>query len=583
MKQHHVFVLTILITIFTGGCVQNREGGSSETTSQTGSRQEYILEREDKVKPGTRISGSQIPMAEIRSDSIQVTSETVDALVNKIKVDSKRSLPYPVSVHDVIRQSVELVDRENYAHFDNNPVKLVANTPVSTFSVDVDTGAYSNVRRILNSGQLPRKDAVRIEELINYFSYDYVAPESTNHPFAAITEVAPSPWNKDAHLLHIGIKGYVNEERPAANLVFLVDVSGSMNSPNKLGLLKSSLKLLSKQLTGNDRIAIAVYAGASGVVLETTPGNDSNRIQRALDSLSAGGSTNGAAGIKLAYSLAEDGFIKGGINRVLLATDGDFNVGTTNFEALKELVEKNRETGIALTTLGFGSGNYNDKLMEQLADAGNGNYAYIDTLKEANKVLVEELGSTLQTIARDVKIQIEFNPAEVSQYRLLGYENRMLRREDFNNDKIDAGEIGAGHSVTAIYEIILADGGKGWVEPLRYQSDKKVSGNGELAELRIRYKAPSSDSAGSASQLIKWPLYKKDALADIGDASDDFRFAASVAGFGQLLRGGDMLQGFSYDDILKLARKSRGDDEFGYRGEFLQLVSLADSLDSTTK
>ncbi len=582
MKQHYVIILTILITAAIGGCAQNHEGGSAEVQTRAepsgavAAKREYSRENvsEDKLTTQIPMDAYSVQAPEPAMAEMEMYNSVAKAKHDQAMNVRQGKMVSPILVQDAIRQSVELGDRENYAHFDNNPVKLVSNTPVSTFSIDVDTGAYSNVRRILNSGQLPRKDAVRIEELINYFSYDYAAPKSSKHPFAAITEVAPSPWNKDAHLLHIGIKGYADEKRPAANLVFLVDVSGSMNSPAKLGLLKSSLKLLSKQLTKDDRIAIAVYAGASGTVLESTPGNDVNKIQRALDSLDAGGSTNGAAGIKLAYSLAEDGFIKGGINRVMLATDGDFNVGTTNFEVLKELVEKKRETGVSLTTMGFGSGNYNDHLMEQLADVGNGNYAYIDTLNEANKVLVEELGSTLQTIAKDVKIQIEFNPAEVSQYRLVGYENRMLNREDFNNDKIDAGEIGAGHSVTAIYEIILADAGKGWIEPLRYQSEKTVSTNGELAELRIRYKEPE----GSKSTLIKWPLLSKDLLADIRGASDDFRFAASVAGFGQLLRGGDMLQGFSYDDILALARKSRGNDEFGYRGEFLQLVSLANSL-----
>ena len=617
MKQRHVLILTTLITIVIGGCAQNHEGGSSGVQTNAGSgssqvdtvKEEYLKKdvRENKLRtqiPMVESSSQAAPVAMFIEEEVRVPAKEIVMQNDSMVVNTGRvarnipagkmsvpggqrsmtvSMPSPMLVQDAISRSIEPVDRENYAHFESNPVKLVANTPVSTFSIDVDTGAYSNVRRILNRGQLPRKNAVRIEELINYFNYDYASPESAKHPFAAITEVAPSPWNKDAHLLHIGIKGYADEERPAANLVFLVDVSGSMNSPDKLGLLKSSLKLLSKQLTEQDKIAIAVYASASGVVLESTPGNDINKIQRALDSLSAGGSTNGGAGIKLAYSLAQDGFIKGGINRIILATDGDFNVGTTNFEALKELVEKKRETGVSLTTMGFGSGNYNDHLMEQLADAGNGNYAYIDTLNEANKVLVEEMGSTLQTVARDVKIQVEFNPAEVSQYRLLGYENRMLKREDFNNDKIDAGEIGAGHSVTAIYEIILADSGKGWVEPLRYQPEKKRATNGELVELRIRYKAPDVGGESNKSQLIKWPLYRNDVLSGISTASNDFRFAASVAGFGQLLRGGDMLQGFTYDDVLALARKSRGDDEFGYRGEFLKLVSLANSLDLPAK
>ncbi|MCX7555008.1 VWA domain-containing protein [Marinicella sp. S1101] len=467
------------------------------------------------------------------------------------------------------------LDRENYKQFENHTVQSVLDTPISTFSIDVDTGSYANVRRMLNQGQIPRKDAVRVEELINYFSYDYQAPEAMNQPFMANTELAPSPWNDNAHLLHIGIKGYEQPAtaRPAANLVFLVDVSGSMNSPDKLGLLKSSLKLLTNQMNKADHVAIVVYAGAAGVVLEPTRGNNQAKIAAALDQLSAGGSTNGAAGIHLAYQLAEQNMVKDGINRILVATDGDFNVGTTNFEALKELVEEKRQKGVSLTTLGFGTGNYNDHLMEQLADVGNGNYAYIDTIKEANKVLVEQINSTLFTIAKDVKIQVEFNPDVVSEYRLIGYENRQLNTEDFDNDKVDAGEIGAGHTVTAIYEIVL-QGKKGWLGESRYQ--KQVVTNNiqdEIAFLKIRYKQPDADN----SQLLQWPIMKAD-IKDLGQVSDEFKFAASVAAFGQLLRDGTYLNSFGYDDVMSLARASKGADDYGYRGEFLQLVSLAKGL-----
>lgn len=471
----------------------------------------------------------------------------------------------------------EPLERENYRHYDDNPVKQVAAAPVSTFSIDVDTGAYANVRRMLNAGQMPRRDAVRIEEMINYFSYAYPVPGQHKRPFEVLTEIAPSPWRKGAWLLHVGVQGYelTRKELPPANLVFLVDVSGSMRSANKIDLLKSSLKLLSKQMDADDRIAIAVYAGAAGVVLEPTPGNKTAKIMQALDGLSAGGSTNGGAGIRLAYNLAQQSFKKGGINRVIIATDGDFNVGTVNFDALRELVEEKRKTGISLTTLGFGTGNYNDHLMEQLADAGNGNYAYIDNLNEAQKVLVEEMNATLTTIAKDVKIQIEFNPALVSQYRLIGYENRMLKREDFNNDKVDAGEIGAGHTVTALYEIVLQGKGGEWIDPLRYSKPTQAQGpQNELAHLRIRYKSPSSNS----SQLLEWPLRQRDMQQNLTGTSDSFRFAAAVAGFGQILRGGKYVGDFAYDDVLALARKSRGDDPFGYRGEFLKLVTLADSL-----
>ena len=471
---------------------------------------------------------------------------------------------------------IEESNRENYAHFKDNQVKLAQNDPVSTFSIDVDTGAYSNMRRMLTQGIIPPQDAIRVEELVNYFSYDYPAPKSTEQPFSITTELAPSPWNNNAQLLHIGIQGYEvdNSKRPATNLVFLVDVSGSMNSPDKLGLLKSSFKLLTKNLTKNDRVAIVVYAGAAGAVLDSTSGDKKSKIIQALDKLNAGGSTNGAAGINLAYQIAEENLIENGINRVIIATDGDFNVGTTNFEQLKELAERKRESGVSLTTLGFGSGNYNDALMEQLADAGNGNYAYIDTLKEANKVLVEEMSSTLMTIAKDVKIQIEFNPLIVSQYRLIGYENRVMNNEDFNNDKIDAGEIGAGHSVTALYEVVL-NGKKGWVEPLKYKNQSNTrSFSNELATLKVRYKQPDGD----VSNLIVKTINNNQLIENLNNTSNNFKLSAAVAGFGQLLRGGKMTQSFSYSDVQQLAKQTMQNDNFGYRGEFLQLVSLAKSL-----
>jgi Ca-activated chloride channel family protein len=477
-----------------------------------------------------------------------------------------------------IRTPSEPVNRENYAHFDDNGILLTAESPVSTFSIDVDTGSYSNVRRLLNNGQLPQQDAVRVEELVNYFTYDYPIPDSRKTPFALTTEIAPAPWNANTHLLHIGIKGYdmPKQSLPASNLVFLVDVSGSMKSADKLGLLKTALKLLSKQMRTEDRVAIVVYAGASGVALEPVAGNETSKISQALDNLSAGGSTNGAAGIRTAYQLAEQSFIKDGINRVILATDGDFNVGTVDFEALQDLVEQKRRSGISLTTLGFGTGNYNDHLMEQLADAGNGNYAYIDTLNEAQKVLVDEMSSTLHTIAADVKIQVEFNPAVVAEYRLIGYENRALNREDFNNDKVDAGEIGAGHTVTALYEISLVNGGGRYLDPLRYAPASKVDTQhqDEIALIRLRYKQPSSNT----SKLIERPLLVSTINSTLQQTSDRFRFAASVAGFGQLLRGGVYTADYDYDAVLDLARNARGKDAFGYRGEFLSLVNLAKSL-----
>ena len=484
-----------------------------------------------------------------------------------------------------------LLDNEKYAHVDQNGVLQAAEHPVSTFSIDVDTAGYANVRRMLKAGQLPQQDAVRIEEMINYFAYDYPLPNDKNTPFSVTTEIAPAPWNRHTHLLQIGIKGQdiAKQMLPPANLVFLIDVSGSMSDANRLPLLQSALKLLTQQLREQDRVAIVVYAGASGVVLEPT--NDQGKILAALNRLQAGRSTNGAAGIELAYAVAKQAYIPNGINRVLLATDGDFNVGTVSFEALKSLIEEKRKSGISLTTLGFGMGsyngerNYNDRLMEQLADAGNGNYAFIDTLNEAQKVLVDEMSSTLNTIAKDVKIQIEFNPDVVAEYRLIGYENRALKREDFNNDKVDAGEIGAGHSVTALYEIALTGSpelgaSKGAAfEPLRYQTkaQENKTTSGELAHLRLRYKAPNGDD----SQLLEWPIQRATIKSDFAQTSERMRFAAAVAGFGQLLKGGKYTGNFGFGDVAKLARGSRGEDRFGYRGEFLSLVNLAQSLGET--
>jgi Ca-activated chloride channel family protein len=497
-------------------------------------------------------------------------------------ITSTRSMyaPAPMMVQESYGW-VHEANTENYADLSDNTIKQVASEPVSTFSIDVDTGSYSNVRRFLSNGVLPPADAVRTEELINYFGYDY--PDLAHEgPFSVVTEIAPSPWHQGRHLLHVGIEA-VEPDAAAelhSNLVFLVDVSGSMESPDKLELLKTSLKLLTRQLSADDSIALVVYAGASGVVLEPTPGNETRTITSALERLQAGGSTNGAAGIELAYDLAEEHFIDGGINRVLLATDGDFNVGITDFEELKELIEEKRKTGINLTTLGFGSGNYNDQLMEQLADAGNGNYAYIDGINEARKVLVDEVSSTLQTVAKDVKIQIEFNPSVVSEYRLVGYENRVLATEDFNNDKVDAGEIGAGHTVTALYEITLAssNGGRS-VDALRYgqslaAQDAPLSGENELAYLKLRFKEPN----GTMSELMERALLVRDIAGNVAGTSATYRFAAAVAGFGQLLRDSHALGDFDYDDVLALALDAREDDAFGYRAEFINLVKTAQAL-----
>lgn len=482
------------------------------------------------------------------------------------------SMPYVQA--DAVPPGYRDENREQYQKLADNPVHAVAETPLSTFSIDVDTGSYANVRRFLNGGQLPPQEAVRLEELVNYFPYAYPLPTGAA-PFGINTELAVTPWNSESRLLRIAIKAsdLRVEELPPANLVFLVDVSGSMDRRDGLPLVQSTLKLLVEQLRAQDKVSLVVYAGSSSVVLEPTAGSDKARIRAAIEQLRAGGSTAGESGIQLAYQQAQQGFIEGGINRILLATDGDFNVGISDFETLKQLAADKRKTGVSLTTLGFGTDNYNEQLMEQLADAGDGNYAYIDNLREARKVLVDQLSSTLATVASDVKIQVEFNPAQVSEYRLLGYENRALKREDFSNDKVDAGEIGAGHTVTALYEVVPV-GGKGWLEPLRYQHATNAgSPSDELAWLRIRYKAPGQN----VSKLLEQPIQVADVRA-VSQASEDLRFAAAVAAFAQQLKGDKYTGRFSLADSAELARTAKGDDRFGLRGEFVQLVELAQSL-----
>ncbi len=466
--------------------------------------------------------------------------------------------------------------RERYEGKDVSPVKLVSAEPVSTFSVDVDTGAYANARRFLTQGQLPPRDAVRTEEMINYFRYDYARPSDRTQPFTVNTDVAKSPWNDGTYLMRIGLRGYDidRSERPPANLVFLLDVSGSMNSADKLPLVKTALAGLASELSPQDRVSIVVYAGAAGLVLEPT--NDTRKIRAALDQLQAGGSTAGGAGLQLAYNIAEDNFIRGGVNRVILATDGDFNVGVSDQDALVEMIEQKRKSGISLTTLGFGTGNYNEAMMEQIADHGNGNYAYIDSALEAKKVLGDEMQSTLFTIAKDVKIQVEFNPAVVSQYRLVGYENRALREEDFDNDKVDAGDIGAGHQVTAIYEIVPA-GAKGWIAPRRYQDEASSEATRRMAEaahVKLRYKLPG----GSKSRLIDY-VVPQSALANAAAPRGDFAFATAVAAFGQLLRGDELMGDFGFDDVSRLA----GSQNDYWRQEFLRLNDVARSMKDERK
>jgi Ca-activated chloride channel family protein len=467
---------------------------------------------------------------------------------------------------------------EAYDRIVDNPFKAVGENPLSTFSIDVDTAAYANMRRFINQGQLPPQDSVRIEELVNYFDYGYEPPRGDT-PFSAHVAVAGCPWNSDHRLARVGLKGWemAPGSRPASNLVFLLDVSGSMNTANKLPLLQQAMGLLVEQLGEKDSVAIAVYAGASGLVLPPTSGDNRQAILGALNNLRAGGSTNGGAGIELAYDLATRNFIKGGVNRVILATDGDFNVGTTNRGDLTRIIEDKAKSGVFLTVLGFGMGNLKDSTMENLADKGNGNYAYIDTIREAKKVLVDEIGSTMVTIAKDVKIQVEFNPAEVSAYRLIGYENRILAAEDFNDDTKDAGEIGAGHTVTALYELVprgvkidLPN-----VDPLKYQqttSGSRAAGRGELFTIKLRYKKQDGDK----SKLLSFPV--TDQGTSYAAATPDFKFAAAVASFGMILRDSPHKGGSTFDTVLELAEEGRGRDAHGYRAEFIELVKQARSL-----
>jgi len=467
-------------------------------------------------------------------------------------------------------------DTEGYDHIEEPEFMAVADDPLSTFSIDVDTASYSNMRRFIAQGQLPPADAVRIEELINYFDYDYTQPVGVE-PFSMNSEVSTCPWNEDHLLVHIGLQGkeIVASQVPTRNLVFLIDVSGSMESPDKLPLLQRGLAMLVETLRKQDRVSMVVYAGASGVVLEPT--SDQSEILAALERLRAGGSTNGGAGIELAYAIAQRTFVKGGINRVVLATDGDFNVGISSQGELVRLIEDKRKSGVFLSVLGFGTGNVQDATMEQLADKGNGNYAYIDSLAEARKVLVEEGGSTLVTIAKDVKIQVEFNPLEVSGYRLVGYENRKLAHRDFNDDSKDAGEIGAGHTVTALYEVIPAGGKVGEVDALKYQAAKtptKAATSGELMTVKVRYKQPD----GNASKLSSFTITPSD--RPLAATSNDYRFSAAVAEFGMLLRDSKHKGDSTFAEVVDLAQRA-GSANDEHRREFLTIVEQASRLAST--
>jgi Ca-activated chloride channel homolog len=488
--------------------------------------------------------------------------------------------PAPSTGYYGFDKDEEEFSREGYDNINENKFLKVKDNPLSTFSIDVDAASYSNVRRYLNQGQLPPAGAVRIEEMINYFHYQYPQP-SGKDPFSINTEISDAPWNKDHKLVLIGLQGekISTDNLPASNLVFLIDVSGSMSGPLRLPLVKSSLKMLVDQLRAQDKVSMVVYAGAAGLVLPPTSGREKVTIKEAIDKLESGGSTAGGAGIKLAYKTAKEHLVKNGNNRVILCTDGDFNVGESSDDAMERMIEEERKSGVFLTVLGYGMGNYQDAKMQKLADKGNGNHAYIDGISEAKKVLVNEFGGTLFTIAKDVKLQVEFNPAKVQGYRLIGYENRMLAKEDFNDDKKDAGELGSGHTVTAIYEVIPvgvnSDFLKG-VDSLKYQKNieplSKSSNTDEILTVKFRYKEPD----GAISKLIEHPV--KDNQIPLSGTSDNFRFAVSVAEFGMLLRNSEFKSSSSFDNVLSLARKAKGSDEEGYRSEFVRLVESAQML-----
>ncbi|TJW13255.1 MAG: VWA domain-containing protein [Mesorhizobium sp.] len=470
-------------------------------------------------------------------------------------------------------------NRDRVEDFKTNPVHAALEDPVSTFSIDVDTASYSFVRRSLKEGFIPQADTVRVEEMINYFPYDWKGPDSASTPFNSTVSIMPTPWNERTKLMHVAIKGFEVKpvEQPKANLVFLIDVSGSMNEQDKLPLLQSAFRLLVNRLKPDDTVSIVTYAGDAGTVLMPTKVSEKDKILAAIDRLQPGGSTAGEAGIREAYKLAQQSFVKDGVNRVMLATDGDFNVGQTDDDDLKRLIEKERRTGVFLSVFGFGRGNLNDQMMQAIAQNGNGTAAYIDTLAEAEKVLVEDASSTLFTIAKDVKIQVEFNPNKVSEYRLIGYETRALNREDFNNDRVDAGDIGSGHSVTAIYEI-TPKGSGGQIDPLRYGqasvNNGGVANADEYAFVKIRYKLPDEDT----SKLITTPVTAANEVSSFDQAGTDQRFSVAVAAFGQKLRDEDATAKFGYDKIMEIATAARGADPFGYRSEFLSLVRLASAL-----
>lgn len=566
-------ILLIAALIFLSGC------GSSTLSDQ----------KKDQGPSSAILAGTTVPtlqprLAEEKSAPLQsLPLRKNEAMVQGGQPATLGLMVPPAPAREMMNDNAVIqipgyqeYDRESYNALAENPLVVTVNDPLSTFSIDVDTASYSNVRRLLIGGTLPPPGAVRIEEMINYFSYSYPQPE--NGPIAIATELGPCPWRPENKIVRIGLKAkdLDPQQIPPSNLVFLIDVSGSMNAHNKLPLLQQSMHMLADKLTGRDRLSIVVYAGSDRVVLPPTAGDKTKEIKEAIAALASGGSTHASSGITTAYKLARQSFMPGGNNRIILASDGDFNVGITSRDELERLIVKERESGVYLTVLGFGMGNYHDDTMEILADKGNGNYSYIDTLLEARKVLNKEWTSTLFTLAKDVKLQIEFNPAHVGGYRLIGYENRNLADEDFHDDRKDAGEIGAGHTVTALYEL-FPPGSPALprVDQLKYQSTTKTSDqSAEVLTVKLRYKPLGTET----SVLVSKPVLQSSIA--LVETSDDFRFAAAVAGFGMALRHSDSAAGLSYPPLIDLARNARGTDAEGYRAEFLRLIEMAEALGS---
>lgn len=578
MRNKNIIMLLISSLILSGCGPEPEDKKSQQQQSTTPTDQQVLAAQQAATKVAEQSAAKAAADAKaLAQQEVQQYSDK-QALLGRLQAAPK----YQHAAREKAASQIANPGTARYQQFDDNPVKQVAQNPLATFSLDVDTGSYANVRRFLNQGLLPPPDAVRVEEIVNYFPSDWdikdkqSIPASKPIPFAMRYELAPAPWNEQRTLLKVDIlaKDRKSEELPASNLVFLIDTSGSMISDERLPLIQSSLKLLVKELREQDNIAIVTYAGGSRIALPSISGSHKAEINAAIDSLDAEGSTNGGAGLEMAYQQAAKGFIKGGINRILLATDGDFNVGIDDPKSIESMVKKQRESGVTLSTLGVGDSNYNEAMMVRIADVGNGNYSYIDTLSEAQKVLNSEMRQTLITVAKDVKAQIEFNPAWVTEYRQIGYEKRQLRAEDFNNDNVDAGDIGAGKHITFLFELTLK-GQKASIDKLRYAPDNKSAKSDktkELAWLKIRWKSPQ----GKESQLVEFPL----AFA-IKAPSEDMRFRAAVAAYGQKLRGSEYLNNTSWQQIKQWAQKAKGEDPQGYRAEFIRLIGLAKDLDNS--